>query len=178
MSGRHASTTAMFAFAASAVAAFALVLAFTAPDRRAHRRSEAQRTTPQDPGAPRSIAKRSPRRPPPPPPARASRRDIARVATAFALAYLRWDAGRHTRGVAATLHRLSTPALWGTLRHQRGRPTARRPRPARIQPLEIALGSDGRWRVPLTSREPAGRYLGTVVLTRGPTGVRVTAVDR
>jgi hypothetical protein len=170
MNGRHASTTTMFAFAASAVAAFALVLALTAPDRSGHWRPQAQRTTPEGPGAPRSIVKRSP--------ARVSRRDIARVVTSFALAYFKWDAGRHTRGVAATLRRLSTPALWGALRDQRGRPTARRPRPVRIQPFEVALGSDGRWRAPLSTREPAGRYLGTVVLARGPTGVRVTAVDR
>jgi hypothetical protein len=170
MNGRHASTTAMFAFAASAVAAFTLVLALTAPDRSELWRAQAQRTTPEDPGAPRSIANRSP--------ARASRRDIARVATSFALAYVRWDARRHTRGVAATLRRLSTPALWETLRDQGGRPTARRPRPVRIQPFEVAPGSDGRWRVPLSTPEPAGRYLGTVVLARGPTGVRVTAVDR
>jgi hypothetical protein len=170
MNGRHASTTAMFAFAASAVAAFALVLALTAPDRSARWRPQAQQMTPHEPGARRPIAKRSP--------ARASRRDIARVTTSFAVAYLKWDAGRHTRGVAGTLRRLSTPALWGALRDQRGRPTARRPRPVRIQPFEVALGSDGRWRAPLSTREPAGRYLGTVVLARGPTGVRVTAVDR
>jgi hypothetical protein len=170
MNGRHASTTAMFAFAASAVAAFALALAFTAPDRSARWGPQAQRTTPQDPGARRPIAERSR--------VRATPHEVARVATSFAVAYLEWDVGRRTRGIAATLRRLSTPALWATLRHQRGRPTARRPRRVRIQPFEVALGSDGRWRVPLTTREPAGRYLGTVVLTRGPIGVRVTAVDR
>jgi hypothetical protein len=165
--GRHPSATAMFAFAASAVAAFALVLALTAPDRSARWRPQALRTTP---GAPRPLAKRSP--------ARTAQREVARVATSFAVAYLKWDAGRHTRAVAATLRRLSTPALWETLRHQRGRPTAGRRHPVRIEPLEAALGSDGRWRAPLNTRQPAGRYLGTVVLARAPTGVRVAAVER
>jgi hypothetical protein len=68
--------------------------------------------------------------------------------------------------------------MWDTLRYQRGRPTAQRPHPVRIKPLEVALGSDGRWRVPLTTHGPAGRYLGTVVLARGATSVRVTALDR
>jgi hypothetical protein len=170
MNARRASNTTLFAVSASAVCAFALALALTAPDRGAHRRPQAQRTTSPAAGLGQPIAGRSP--------VRTSQRDVARVATSFAVAYLNWDAGQRSRAAAATLQRLSTPAMWHTLRHQRGAPTVNRPRPGRFEPFEIARGSDGRWRVPLTTREPDGRYLGTLVLAREAEGVRVTAIDR
>lgn len=168
MNGRRASNT-LFAFSAGAVCSFALVITLTAPDRGAPRRPQTQRTTHRAPGLGQPVAKRSL--------GRRSQRDVARVATSFAVAYLNWDAGQRSRAVAATLRRLSTPAMWHTLRHQRGAPTAKRPARIRIEPFEVARGSDGRWRLPLTTREPDGRYLGTVVLLREPAGVRVTAID-
>ncbi|MEN3282348.1 MAG: hypothetical protein V7607_3488 [Solirubrobacteraceae bacterium] len=165
------SAPAMFAVAASAVAAFALALALTAPDRGAHHYPQSERGPGPHPAPNRQLAAQ--------PSSRGSRREVARVAWSFATAYLRWDAGRHTGAVAGTLRRLSTLALWANLRHERRRPTAQRPsRPDAVRSLEPALGSDGRWRAPLESAEPGGRYLGTLVLMDTAAGTRVTAVHR
>jgi hypothetical protein len=171
MTGRRASSTALFAVSASAVAAFALSLALTAPDRSAHRQPPAQRPIPRGPAAYRPVTERRT--------IRASRRAISRIARSFAIAYLRWDAGRRTRGVAATLRRLSAPGLWASLGRQRDRPTARQPRPPdAIRPFTVALGSDGYWRASLAARGGTGRYLATLVLADEVSGMRVVGLHR
>jgi hypothetical protein len=170
MNRRRAPTTAMFAVGASAVAVFALVLALTAPDYDAQRQAQRERGPGPRPDLDRHFASR--------PVKRAARREIARVARSFAAAYLRWDAGRRTRAVARTLRRLSSPALWADLQLQGDRPSARRWHRTVAVRLEVALGSDWRWRAPLASAERGGRYLGTLVLAYTATGARVTAVHR
>ena len=120
-----------------------------------------------------------------PPPSPRRRRVVSHVraervsafARRFAAAYVRWDAGRRTAVLRRRLRADAGPAVWNALQAQRGRPTALRPRAARITAVLTARRGPGRfWVAVLAGKSRA--YYATLRIAATAGRLHVTAIQR
>jgi hypothetical protein len=119
-------------------------------------------------------------RPPPLPVAgrEVQRRDAVLMARRFAVAYARWDAGRHDARTAAQLSRWTTRPLGGALVAQWARPAARPAKPLQLIVNGVYSERPGVYRISLARRTRPGAHVATVLVTAAPDGPRVAAVER
>jgi hypothetical protein len=120
-----------------------------------------------------------------PPPSPRRRRVVSHVraervsafARRFAAAYVRWDAGQRTTALRRRLRRHAAPAIWHALRDQHARPTAVRPRAARITAVLTARRGPARfWVAVLAGKSRA--YYATLRIAATAGRLHVTAIQR